>query len=172
MMKRMMLTWSLIFLGLAIPSLALKANDDVSVQQNSGAVADRLAIRELIESYNAAVIEKDAAKWIANWVEDGVWNLGGGNIEGKDRILESWLTIMAPYEHASVFAQPIFIQVGEEDGTAHWHTNERLKLYSGDEMLAVGRYKDRYVRLDGVWKIKQRDYSVVFTSTRASESSE
>jgi len=172
MMKRMMLTWSLIFLGLAIPSLALKANDDVSVQQNSGAVADRLAIRELIESYNAAVIEKDAAKWIANWVEDGVWNLGGGNIEGKDRILESWLTIMAPYEHASVFAQPIFIQVEENEGNAHWHTNERLKLYSGDEMLAVGRYKDRYVRTNGVWKIKQRDYSVVFTSTRASESSE
>ena len=172
MMKRMMLTWSLIFLGLALPSLALKANDDVSVQQNSGAVADRLAIRELIESYNAAVIEKDAAKWIANWVEDGVWNLGGGNIEGKDRILESWLTIMAPYEHASVFAQPIFIQVKEDKGSAHWHTNERLKLYSGDEMLAVGRYKDRYVRTNGVWKIKQRDYSVVFTSTRASDSSE
>ena len=171
-MKRMMLTWSLILLSLAIPPLALKANDDVSAQQNSGAVADRLAIRELIESYNAAVIEKDPAKWIANWAEAGVWNLGGGDIEGKDRILESWLTIMAPYEHASVFAQPIFIQVEEEDGIAHWHTNERLKLYSGDEMLAVGRYKDRYVRIDGVWKIKQRDYSVVFTSTRASESSE
>ena len=172
MMKRMMLTWSLILFGLALPSFAVKANDDVSVQQNSGAVADRLAIRELIESYNAAVIEKDAAKWIANWVEDGVWNLGGGNIEGKDRILESWLTIMAPYEHASVFAQPIFIQAEEDEGNAHWHTNERLKLYSGDEMLAVGRYKDRYVRTNGVWKIKQRDYSVVFTSTRASESSE
>ena len=171
-MKRMMLTWSLILLSLAIPPLALKANDDVSAQQNSGAVADRLAIRELIESYNAAVIEKDPAKWIANWAEAGVWNLGGGDIEGKDRILESWLTIMAPYEHASVFAQPIFIQVEEEDGIAHWHTNERLKLYSGDEMLAVGRYKDRYVRTNGVWKIKQRDYSVVFTSTRASESSE
>ena len=60
-MKRMMLTWSLILLSLAIPPLALKANDDVSAQQNSGAVADRLAIRELIESYNAAVIEKDPA---------------------------------------------------------------------------------------------------------------
>ena len=172
MMKRMMLTWSLIFLGLAWPSVALKANDDVLAQQNSGAVADRLAIRELIESYNAAVIEKDAAKWIANWAEDGVWNLGGGDIEGKDRILESWLTIMAPYEHASVFAQPVFIQAKGDEGTAHWHTNERLKLYSGDEMLAVGRYKDRYVRINGVWKIKQRDYSVVFTATRASRSSE
>ena len=171
-MKRMMLTWSLILLSLAIPPLALKANDDVSAQQNSGAVADRLAIRELIESYNAAVIEKDPAKWIANWAEAGVWNLGGGDIEGKDRILESWLTIMAPYEHASVFAQPVFIQTNGEKGTALWHTNERLKLYSGDEMLAVGRYQDRYVRINGVWKIKQRDYSVVFTSTRASESSE
>ena len=172
MLKQVLLAWSLILVGLAVPTLAVETSNGVSAQENTGAVADRLAIRELIESYNAAVIEKDAAKWIANWVEDGVWNLGGGNIEGKDRILESWLTIMAPYEHASVFAQPIFIQVEEGDGTAHWHTNERLKLYSGDEMLAVGRYKDRYVRTNGVWKIKQRDYSVVFTSTRASESSE
>ena len=79
---------------------------------------------------------------------------------------------MAPYEHASVFSQPIFIKVAGDEGTAHWHTNERLKLYSGDEMLAVGRYKDRYVRINGVWKIKQRDYSVVFTSARAATSSE
>ena len=105
-MKRMMLTWSVLLLGLVIPSLALKANEDVSDQQNAGPVADRLAIRELIESYNAAVIEKDAAKWIDNWVEDGVWDLGGGNIQGKDRILESWLTIMAPYEYASVLLNP------------------------------------------------------------------
>lgn len=171
-MKRMMFTWSALLLGLVIPSLTLKANEDASAQENAGAVSDRLAIRELMESYNAAVIEKDAAKWINNWVEDGVWNLGGGNIEGKDRILESWLTIMAPYEYASVFAQPAFIHIKADEGTALWHTNERLKLYSGDEMLAVGRYKDRYVRLNGVWKIKQRDYSVVFTSTRASVSSE
>lgn len=172
MLKQVLLAWSLILVGLAVPTLAVETSNGVSAQENTGTVADRLAIRELIESYNAAVIEKDATKWIANWVEDGIWNLGGGNIEGKDRILESWLTIMAPYEHASVFAQPIFIQVKGDGGTAHWHTNERLKLYSGDEMLAVGRYKDRYVRTNGVWKIKQRDYSVVFTSTRASGSSE
>ena len=164
--------WSLLLTGLVGPSILVKADEGVSIQQNTGPVADRLAIRELIESYNAAVIEKDAAKWIANWVDDGIWNLGGGNIEGKQRILESWLTIMAPYEYASVFAQPIFIQVADDKGMAQWHTNERLKLYSGDEMLAVGRYKDRYVRINGVWKIKQRDYSVVFTSTRSSAPSE
>lgn len=171
-MKRIVLMWSLLLTGLAVPSILVKADESISIQQNTGPVADRLAIRELIESYNAAVIEKDAAKWIANWVDDGIWNLGGGNIEGKQRILESWLTIMAPYEYASVFAQPIFIQVADDKGMAQWHTNERLKLYSGDEMLAVGRYKDRYVRINGVWKIKQRDYSVVFTSTRSSAPSE
>jgi ketosteroid isomerase-like protein len=171
-MKRIVLMWSLLLTGLVGPSILVKADESISIQQNTGPVADRLAIRELIESYNAAVIEKDAAKWIANWVDDGIWNLGGGNIEGKQRILESWLTIMAPYEYASVFAQPIFIQVADDKGMAQWHTNERLKLYSGDEMLAVGRYKDRYVRINGVWKIKQRDYSVVFTSTRSSAPSE
>ncbi len=125
-MKRIVLMWSLLLTGLVGPSILVKADEGVSIQQNTGPVADRLAIRELIESYNAAVIEKDAAKWIANWVDDGIWNLGGGNIEGKQRILESWLTIMAPYEYASVFAQPIFIQVADDKGMAQWHTNERL----------------------------------------------
>ena len=78
-----MLTWSVLLLGLVIPSLALKANEDVSDQQNAGPVADRLAIRELIESYNAAVIEKDAAKWIDNWVEDGVWDSGRRQYPGE-----------------------------------------------------------------------------------------
>mgnify|MGYP001158394983 CR=1 FL=1 len=171
-MKKHLLAWSLIFLGAMTPTWASAselASPDSSntAQRNAGPVADRLAIRELIESYNAAVIEKDGDKWIANWAEDGVWNLGGGNIYGKEKILESWLTIMAPYEHAAVFGQPIFIQVEGDEGIAHWHTNERLKLFSGNEMLAVGRYKDRYIRSNGVWKIKLRDYSVVFTSTTA-----
>lgn len=176
-MNKYLLAWSLILLG-AMTSMWASASElapsgpSNTAQRNTGPVADRLAIRELIESYNAAVIEKDADKWIANWADDGVWNLGGGNIYGKESILESWLTIMAPYEHAAVFGQPIFIQVEGDQGVAHWHTNERLRLFSGTEMLAVGRYKDRYIRSGGVWLIKRRDYSVVFTASSHSSLSE
>jgi len=174
-MKKNILMSSLL-IAMAISSIGARGSDiagsdhNDSAQGNAGTVADRLAIRELVESYMAAVIEQDADKWIANWAEDGVWNLGGGDISGKDRILESWLTIMAPYEHTAMFGQPIFIRVEGDKGVAHWHTNERLKLFSGDEMQAVGRYKDRYVRVNGVWKIKRRDYSVVFTTARGAES--
>ncbi|MEH6637182.1 MAG: nuclear transport factor 2 family protein [Halioglobus sp.] len=133
---------------------------------NHGSVADRLAIRELVESYNAAVIEKDPQKWIANWAQDGVWNLGGGDVQGKDEILKHWLSVMTPYEHAAMFTQPVFIHVDGDEATAQLHTNERLKLYSGAEMLVIGRYDDRYTRIKGVWKISNRQYSIVFTTAR------
>ena len=173
-MKKLTFAWALL-ISIALSSIGVMGSNlaasekQNATQDNVGPVSDRLAIRELIESYMAAVIEQDADKWIANWAEDGVWNLGGGDISGKDRILESWLTIMAPYEHTAMFGQPIFIQVEGDEGVAHWHTNERLRLFSGNEMLAVGRYKDRYMRIDGVWKIKRRDYSVVFTTTGGPE---
>ena len=71
-----------------------------------------------------------------------------------------------------MFGHPVFIQAKGDEGQAHWHTNERLRLFSGDEMRAVGRYKDRYMRVNGAWKIKRRDYSVVFTSASGAESME
>ncbi len=176
-MKKMTLT-SALLIAFALSSIwavgsdLAASKDHDATEGNAGPVADRLAIRELIESYMAAVIEQDAEKWIANWAEDGVWNLGGGDISGKDRILETWLTIMSPYEHTAMFGHPVFIQVKGDEGQAHWHTNERLRLFSGDEMRAVGRYKDRYIRVNGTWKINRRDYSVVFTSASGAESME
>lgn len=176
-MKKMTLT-SALLIAFALSSIwavgsdLAASKDHDATEGNAGPVADRLAIRELIESYMAAVIEQDAEKWIANWAEDGVWNLGGGDISGKDRILETWLTIMSPYEHTAMFGHPVFIQAKGDEGQAHWHTNERLRLFSGDEMRAVGRYKDRYIRVNGTWKIKRRDYSVVFTSASGAESME
>jgi uncharacterized protein (TIGR02246 family) len=163
MIKKIALLF-LCMVGLAAP-LSATATDEAA-KANHGPVADRLAIRELVESYNSAVIEINPQKWISHWAKDGVWNLGGGDIEGKDAILEHWLSAMAPYKYAAMFSQPVFIQVDGDEAQAQWHTNERLQLPTGDQMLVIGRYNDRYKRLKEGWKIKSRHYSVVFTTGR------
>ena len=40
----------------------------------TGPAEDRLAIRELVDSYGDAVYRHDAQAWGANWAEDAVWN--------------------------------------------------------------------------------------------------
>ncbi|MDA1207809.1 MAG: nuclear transport factor 2 family protein, partial [Proteobacteria bacterium] len=44
---------------------------------SSGPIEDRLSIRELVDSYNDAVMRFDGDAWSANWAEDAVWNLPG-----------------------------------------------------------------------------------------------
>ena len=44
---------------------------------SQGPIEDRLQIRELIDSYNNAVMRFDGETWASNWAEDGVWHLPG-----------------------------------------------------------------------------------------------
>ena len=59
---------------------------------SSGPLEDRLAIRELVDSYNDAVMRFDGEAWAANWRDDATWCLGGNDVTGK--------TISFPYGRA------------------------------------------------------------------------
>ena len=55
---------------------------------STGPTEDRLAIRELVESYNDAVMRFDADAWGSNWAPDGVWSLPGrGEVSGREAIV-------------------------------------------------------------------------------------
>jgi ketosteroid isomerase-like protein len=123
---------------------------------------DRLAIRELIESYNAAVIDNDADAWADNWCADGVWNLGEENdIVGRDTILEHWQEAMQIFDFVGMFAQPKFIRVGDQDARAEWHTNELCRKSDGSMLRMFGLYRDVYRRELTGWKIAERRYSIL-----------
>ena len=61
---------------------------------SSGPVEDRLAIRELVESYNDAVMRFDGEAWAANWTDDGTWDTGQGELTGKDVFYPAWQQAM------------------------------------------------------------------------------
>ena len=135
---------------------------DINADKNVGPIADRLAIRELIESYNAAVIENDAAAWESNWCSDGLWSLGEGQeIEGREAILIHWQEAMEVFSFVGMFAQPKFISIDGDTAYAHWHTNELAKKSDGEMLRFVGLYKDIYRREATGWKILERRYEIL-----------
>ena len=69
----------------------------------TGPVEDRLAIRELIDSYSDAVTQRDSDAWGANWAEDSRWCLPDlgvpewADIRGKQKIVEEWNRMMGAF---------------------------------------------------------------------------
>ena len=71
---------------------------------SSGPVEDRLAIRELVESYNDAVMRFDGDAWKENWREDAIWSLpGAGEIAGRDNFFPIWQGAMSGFSFVGFF---------------------------------------------------------------------
>ena len=65
---------------------------------SSGPLEDRLMIRELVESYNDAVMRFDGDAWAANWTDDATWVLAGmGEFTGKANFYPVWQGAMSGF---------------------------------------------------------------------------
>lgn len=130
-----------------------------------GPLEDRLAIRELVESYNDAVMRRDAGAWAENWADDGVWSLPRiGEVRGKSQIVATWEAAMSQHDVNAFFASagPIVVDGHTAHGT--WYQQELLTTKGGVTRTVVGEYTDDYVKSAGRWYFQQRVYQVRISS--------
>ncbi len=131
---------------------------------SSGPIEDRLAIRELVDSYNDAVMRFDSEAWASNWRDDATWSLpGAGDITGKDKFLPMWQSAMDNFTFAGFFASAGPIVVDGDTAHATWYQQEFLHQKDGVKRAITGRYEDDYVKVDGRWYFQKRVYEVLNT---------
>ena len=129
---------------------------------SSGPLEDRLAIRELVESYNDAVMRFDGDAWASNWTDDATWALpGAGEITGKDNFFPIWQQAMAGFEFVGFFASAGPIVVDGDTAHATWYQQEVLHGKDGSKRNVTGQYEDDYVKIDGRWYFKKRIYDIL-----------
>ena len=127
----------------------------------TGPIEDRIAIRELIESYSDAVFRRDAEAWGALWAKDGVWTLMGQEVRGRDTIVGAWKQAMSAFEIAAFFAQPGALSVEGSRARGRCWTHETLRTTDGGTRRIVGAYEDTFVKDAGVWLFASRSYAIL-----------
>jgi ketosteroid isomerase-like protein len=126
-----------------------------------GPLADRLAIRERIDSYSDAVFRRDAEAWIANWIEDATWSLPGLSVTGKDAIKALWVDAMAGFSFAAFFAVPGHIRIDGDRAEGRVYTREVLVDHDGKVRKIIGAYDDTLAKQGGVWLFTRRVYDIL-----------
>ncbi len=136
---------------------------------SSGPLEDRLAIRELVESYNDAVMRFDGEAWVANWTEDATWTLPGlGDVTGRENVYSRWKQAMDGFSFVGFFASagPIIVDGDTARGT--WYQQEFLHQKDGVKRAITGQYTDDYVKVDGRWFFRKRVYQILHAEETAS----
>lgn len=126
-----------------------------------GAIEDRVALRELLDSYADAVNQRDAQAWGALWTDDAVWSFPDipefGTIIGKQNIIATWLHAMTLFPGVVFEANPGKIEVRANEG---WMRSYTTEVYNDPETAACRRdkgvYEDQLAKIDGVWRFQNR----------------
>jgi uncharacterized protein (TIGR02246 family) len=133
-----------------------------------GPVEDRLAIRELLESYADAVCTVDPVAWGNTWAEDGVWELPDypeiGKIRGKSNIVAAWKAAMTQYPGIIFAVMPGSITVSGDQAVVRSYTSEVYNDKNGFTKRDRGRYDDVAVKQAGRWLFKTRVFKNIHRS--------
>ena len=123
----------------------------------SGPESDRLAIRELHDTYADAASRMDKQQWLDCWIEDAVWVTRQGDIRGHAALGASWDQLMQTMDAMAFFSMTGAIAVDGDRATARCHVREVARI-NGKVMKFAARYDDELVRQDGRWRFARRTY--------------
>lgn len=138
----------------------------------AGPIEDRLAIRELVETYSHGVMTKDADLWGSTWADDAHWALpefpGLDGFDGKAAIVAGWVESLKVYGLENCTKPMIYVSTPGEiavDGdraSAIIYTSEIFQdPESGKTLRVRGRYADELSKATGSWLFTRREYRVM-----------
>lgn len=127
----------------------------------TGPFEDRLAIRELLETYADAVTRCDSEAWGATWAEDAEWSLPDypelGTTKGRPAIVAMWIEAMKAYPGIMFEAWPGSVEVSGDSAVMRSYTSE-VYDQDGITMRDRGVYEDTCVKIEGKWLFKSRSF--------------
>ncbi|MCX7864139.1 MAG: nuclear transport factor 2 family protein [Novosphingobium sp.] len=127
----------------------------------TGAMADRLAIRELYDTYADGGSRCCRETWLGCYADDARWRSHYFDLQGIEAIAATFDRIMQGVAHAKVFTQIGSIEIEGDAAQVRMRQDECLFYEDGQTYELLGTYDDVLVRRDGRWRFKDRVYTVI-----------
>lgn len=127
----------------------------------TGPIEDRLAIRDLYDSYADGANRGDRAAWLGCWSEDAYWWTHYFEHNGREAIGSQYDQLMANVKQTIFMTQICSIEVSGNSARARAVCSERLLQNTGGEYQLTGRYEDELEKRDGQWIFVRRIYNVM-----------
>lgn len=132
---------------------------------SKGSVEDRLAIRELIETFAVGVTTIDADLWGSTWAEEGSWKTPSmpEPVQGKTAVVAKFKEMMAYLQFMSMSAipSPTDLVFDGDTATGKAYCRELIFPKAGGQRIVIGYFDDKYVKRDGQWLFASRVYTVI-----------
>lgn len=127
----------------------------------TGPMEDRLAIRELYDTYGDASCRGDVETFLTCWIDDGQWNTHLFTRTGKAELREQWDTLWTGFDKVAFIGNVLSIEVDGDTASCRALAREIINLKGGGVFKLAGLYHDRLTRQGGQWLFAQRDYEVL-----------
>jgi len=127
-------------------------------------VEDRLAIRELVDAFSAAVIRIDPQAFAATFTQDGAWILPSvpEGSHGREEISKVFAEKLSYVEHIHMIGFPEKLEVDGDKAVGTVMCKEQIYIKDGGgEKHLIGCFTDEYEKHDGQWLFKKRDYEII-----------
>ncbi len=129
----------------------------------TGPLEDRIAIRELHETYADAGFRGDMQQWLDCFIDDCTWVTPYGEMKGKEQFKATWDQIFGNLAALGFFTVMGAIEVDGDSATDRAYIREVFNAKDGSIQKLVGSYTDQLVRENGAWKFKRREYAVLIS---------
>lgn len=127
----------------------------------TGPLEDRIAIRELHDTYADAGFRGDMEQWLGCFADGCSWVTPHGEMHGKEQLKATWDLIFSNLGALGFFTVMGGVEVNGDSATDRAYIREVFLAKDGSMEKLVGRYDSQLVRENGAWKFMRREYSVL-----------
>ena len=127
----------------------------------SGPTEDRIAIRELYDTYADASARASLETFLSCWTDDGQWNTHLFSRAGKAELHEQWETLWTGFDKVAFLGSVLSIEIDGDEAAVRSLAHEIVALKGGGVFKLAGLYHDRVVRRGGRWLFQKRDYETL-----------
>ncbi|PEQ14309.1 hypothetical protein B2G71_01525 [Novosphingobium sp. PC22D] len=126
----------------------------------SGPIEDRLAIRELYDTYGDASWRGDGDQWLACFAEDGRWRSHLFDVQGHEALRATWDGLWKDWTDVAFVGLVGAIAVEGDSAVCRSYAREIVRTKAGGTFKLAGRYDDTLRKEGGAWKFALRDYTL------------